>query len=148
MLSVSLVPRCLWCWNDASCQSTFYGLYTTSLSKHFHFTLCAWHCAHNKCYLSRRSERYLGMWQEDKYHGAGILVAENQFYYSGMFANGERNVSELGIMILKKEDYQLKMFPGAINTNWACLFEFIKQQLSRLDIGEHSRYGKQDICKI
>ena len=37
------------------------------------------------------------MWQKDKYHGAGILVAKNQFYYSGMFASGERDVSVLSV---------------------------------------------------
>ena len=40
-----------------------------------------------------RSERYMGMWENDNYHGAGIMVAKNKFYYSGVFANGEKNVS-------------------------------------------------------
>ena len=39
-----------------------------------------------------RSERYLGMWLDDKYHGPGILVAGDKSYYSGTFANGEKSV--------------------------------------------------------
>ena len=39
-----------------------------------------------------RSERYLGMWLNDKYHGPGILVAGDKSYYSGTFANGEKSV--------------------------------------------------------
>ncbi len=45
--------------------------------------------------LPTSDERYLGMWEENKYHGPGILVSENRLFYSGMFANGERSVSIL-----------------------------------------------------
>ncbi len=38
-------------------------------------------------------ERYLGMWKEDRYHGAGILIASNKYHFSGDFVNGERTVS-------------------------------------------------------
>jgi len=44
-----------------------------------------------------RSERYLGMWVNDKYNGAGILVAQNKIYYSGVFTNGEKNVRSYGV---------------------------------------------------
>ena len=33
------------------------------------------------------------MWKSDKYHGAGILVAENKFFYAGVFSSGEKTVS-------------------------------------------------------
>ncbi len=46
-----------------------------------------------------RREQYLGMWAEDQYHGPGILIAENQFFFSGMFANGERSVSRLSSIL-------------------------------------------------
>jgi len=39
-----------------------------------------------------RSERYLGMWRNDRQHGPGILVAQNKFYYSGIYDNGEKKV--------------------------------------------------------
>lgn len=41
-----------------------------------------------------RSERYLGMWSNDSYHGAGIQVAKNKFQFSGNFVRGERSVSK------------------------------------------------------
>ncbi len=33
------------------------------------------------------------MWKEDRYHGAGILIASNKYHFSGDFVNGERTVS-------------------------------------------------------
>ena len=34
------------------------------------------------------------MWRNNRYHGAGILVAKDKFYYSGLFSNGEKGVSK------------------------------------------------------
>ncbi|XP_064389423.1 alsin-like [Halichondria panicea] len=39
-----------------------------------------------------KSERYLGMWRNDKRHGPGILAANNKFYYSGNYDNGEKKL--------------------------------------------------------
>ena len=46
----------------------------------------------NYCCYGFRSERYLGMWRNDKRHGPGILAANNKFYYSGNYDNGEKKV--------------------------------------------------------
>jgi len=32
------------------------------------------------------------MWKEDQYHGTGILLASNKYYFSGDFIQGERTV--------------------------------------------------------
>ncbi len=42
-----------------------------------------------------RSERYLGMWLEDKPDGAGMQVADNKYQYSGNYEKGERTVSDV-----------------------------------------------------
>ena len=55
------------------------------------FSGIALYCGDNYIILYR-SERYLGMWLNDKYHGPGILVSGDKSYYSGTFSNGEKSV--------------------------------------------------------
>ena len=57
-----------------------------------HFNLMYMHAyitAQGIIHFDFRSEKYLGMWKNDRYHGAGILVAMNNFYYAGPFTFGE-----------------------------------------------------------
>ena len=38
------------------------------------------------------------MWKSDKYHGPGIFVAKNKFYYSGYYENGVKKVGNIIII--------------------------------------------------
>lgn len=49
--------------------------------------------------------KYLGMWQDGKRHGAGILITMDGSYFEGIFANN--NLSGDGLAIFPNNSYYI-----------------------------------------
>lgn len=65
-----------------------------------------------------RLRHYLGMWRDDKFHGAGILLEGNSEFYSGMFREGEK--SSESPLVLEQDD------------KWTPLFEWCAELLEQM----------------